>query len=54
MKKSKIYRLAQKAVLKTDWFSVEEKLTILKELIFKEDLALFNEEREESEGQDNG
>ena len=48
MKKSTIYRLAQIAVLRGD-LPVCDKLTILRELMDKEDVALFCEKREEME-----
>lgn len=48
MKKSEIYRLAEVAVIKSD-LPVCDKLEILRELIAKEDLERFCEEREEKE-----
>lgn len=47
MKKSKIYRMAQGAVLTNEYLSIDDKLTILRELITQEDLALFVEKQEE-------
>lgn len=51
MKKSEIYRLAQVAVLTNDSFRVQDKLAILRELIDKEDVALFTEKQEEKENE---
>jgi RNA-binding protein YlmH len=51
MKKSEIYRAAQAAVIRSD-FLCGIKLEILRELIDKEDVALFVEEREEKEKAD--
>lgn len=49
MKKSKMYKLAQGAVLTNEYLSIDDKLTILRELIAQEDLALFVEKQEEEE-----
>ena len=49
MKKSEIYRKAQVAVLKTETIGVFEKLEVLRELMDREDTALFCEKREEEE-----
>ena len=48
MKKSLIYKLAQNAVLVSN-LSNHEKLEILRELMDREDTALFVEKREEQE-----
>ena len=48
MKKSEIYRMAQVAVLMNASINVREKLEILRELIDKEDVALFCEKKEEN------
>lgn len=47
MKKSEIYRLAQISVLHDGRFTTQDKLDIIRELMYKEDLALFTEKREE-------
>jgi hypothetical protein len=47
MKKSEIYRLAQQAVIFSPHIQISEKPEILRELIDKEDVALFVEEQEE-------
>lgn len=55
MKKSEIYKAAQMAVLKDEKLSNEAVLEVLKELMDKEDTALFVEKREEQERDvDNG
>lgn len=46
MKKSEIYRLAQGAVVMCEMLSVPDKLEILRELMSKEDLERFTEEKE--------
>ena len=46
MKKSEMYRLAQGAVLTNEYLSIEDKLEILRELMSKEDLEKFTEEKE--------
>lgn len=47
MRKSNIYRLAQRAVLRDDRLPEEVKLEILRELQSAEATALFTEERED-------
>ena len=49
MKKSEIYKLAQQAVVVVPCLKTEEKLEILRELMEKEDIAIFTEKREEEE-----
>lgn len=49
MKKSEIYRQAQISVLLDDRFRVQDKLDIIRELMDKEDVALFTEKRKEKE-----
>ena len=49
MKKSDLYRLAQQAVLDTALIPTSVKLEIIHELMDKEDLERFCEEREEKE-----
>ena len=49
MKKSEIYRLAQCCIVSSISLSAEQKLEILRELMGKEDVALFVEKREEEE-----
>lgn len=51
MKKSEIYKAAQIAVLKDETLSNEAALAVLKELMDKEDTALFIEQREEQESE---
>lgn len=46
MKKSEIYRLAQGAVINYQAIDAAMKLEILRELMAKEDLALFTEKQE--------
>ena len=53
MKKSEIYKMAQKAVLNYQAYPAEEKLEILRELMDKEETAKFVEDREEKEGENN-
>lgn len=53
MKKSDIYKMAQIAVLGSNNISPGMKLDIIRELMEKEDVALFTEEREAKEGKDN-
>lgn len=48
MKKSEIYKVAQCAVLEAN-YSKLVKLEVLRELMGREDLAKFTEEREEKE-----
>lgn len=50
MKKSEIYRLAQGAVVNSLSLDKETKLEILRELMAKEDIERFCEERGESVG----
>ena len=49
MKRSKIYSLAQIAVLKTEIVGCYEKLEILRELMKMEDLAAYTEKKESEE-----
>lgn len=49
MKKSEIYRIAQKAVIYCEAISANEKLEVLRELMAKEDIERFSEERENQE-----
>lgn len=49
MKKSEIYRLAQYAVINSPSMQAETKAEILRELMDKEDVALFVERQEEKE-----
>lgn len=49
MKKSEIYKAAQCAVLAHAGMKETTKLEILRELMAKEDLALFTEKKEEEE-----
>ena len=49
MKKSEIYRQAQISVLHDGRFTAQDKLDILRELMDKEDVALFTEKREEKD-----
>lgn len=49
MKKSEIYHLAQMAVVTSQVIAPESKIEVLRELIDKEEVALFCEGREESE-----
>ena len=46
MKKSKIYRLAQLAVIKDDLIAVDDKLEILRVLMTDEDVAEYCESNE--------
>lgn len=48
MKKSEIYHLAQIAVINSPSITPESKIEVLRELIDKEELALFCESREEN------
>lgn len=50
MKKSEIYRLAQGAVILDNRFPADMKLEILRELMTKEDLEKFVEQKEEAVG----
>ena len=49
MKKSEIYKIAQMAVLEVGGMSInrQQQLEVLKELMEKEELALFREQQEE-------
>lgn len=47
MKKSEIYKVAQVAVLRADKIGDCTKLDVLRELMAKEDIALFAEKQEE-------
>lgn len=49
MKKSEIYRQAQYAVINSPSIHTEAKTEILRELMDKEDVALFVEKQEEEE-----
>ena len=49
MKKSEIYRMAQGAVLTNEYLIIDDKLEILRELMDKEDVALYTERKEEEE-----
>lgn len=49
MKKSEIYRLAQGAVITVPYLMNDDKLEILRELMEKEDVEKFVEDREEKE-----
>lgn len=49
MKKSEIYAMAQNAVLNSTLIGNREKLEILRELMDKEDVALFCEKQKEKE-----
>ena len=49
MKKSEIYKYAQGAVCECDQLTIPTKLEILRELMHKEDVALFTEKQEEKE-----
>ena len=49
MKKSKMYRLAQGAVVTNEMINIQDKLEILRELIRMEDLSEFCEQHEEKE-----
>lgn len=46
MKKSELYHLTQMAVITTPCIAPETKIEILRELIDKEDLEIFCEDRE--------
>ena len=52
MKKSVIYELAQIAVVENENFDSEIKLEVLRELMQKEDLAIFVEKQEAKEKTD--
>ena len=49
MKKSEIYKVAQQAVVHATFLGIDKKLEVLRELMDKEDMALFCEKREENE-----
>ena len=51
MKKSEIYLKAQVAVVTCGGFSVLDKLEILRELMAKEDVAKYCEEKEKENGE---
>lgn len=53
MKKSDIYRLAQRAVLRDDRLPEDIKLNIIRELQSDEKTALYVEEREEEKDEKN-
>ena len=46
MKKSEIYKLAQRAVLTSQSIVIDDKLAVLRELMHKEDIEKFVEEQE--------
>lgn len=48
MKKSEAYHLAQIAVITTQLINPENKIEVLRELIDKEELALFCEKKEQA------
>ena len=50
MKKSEIYRMTQLVVLATGFLNDSDKLEIIRELMEKEDTALFCEKQESLEG----
>lgn len=52
MKKSEIYKIAQQAVINSTFVGVDMKLEILRELMDKEDVALFCEKQEAKEKAD--
>lgn len=54
MKRSKIYYLAQKAVLGYQFLNVEEKLEALAELMDRERLEKLLEKQEAQEAESNG
>lgn len=47
MKKSEIYKVAQQAVVNATFLGIDRKLEILRELMDREDTALFVEAQEE-------
>ena len=49
MKKSTVYQLAAIAVMESNSLSDQDKLTILRELLEREDLSIFVEEQKEKE-----
>lgn len=49
MKKSEIYKVAQQAVVHATFLGIDKKLEILRELMDKEDVALFCEKKEAEE-----
>ena len=49
MKKSEIYHMAQCAVINATFLGVDAKLEVLRELMCKEDVALFCEKQEAKE-----
>ena len=53
MKKSEIYFKAQMAVLRASDISDDERLTVLKELMDREDTCRLLEEREEKNNENN-
>lgn len=52
MKKSEIYKIAQQAVVHATFLGIDKKLEILRELMDKEDVALFCEKQEAKEKAD--
>ena len=53
MKKSNIYKLAQRSVLRDDRLPEEVKLGIIRELQYEEKIALMLEKEEEKEDAEN-
>ena len=46
MKRSEIYKVAQQAVVNATFLGIDKKLEVLRELMNKEDVALFCEKQE--------
>ena len=53
MKKSELYKIAQKAVLTSQSIVMEDKLAVLRELMHKEDIEKYAEENEKKEVENN-
>lgn len=53
MKKSEIYKEAQKAIINAVGFTAETRLEMLKQLIHDEEFAIFAESLKESEADEN-
>ena len=49
MKRSEIYKVAQMAVINATFLGVDAKLEVLRELMDKEDVAMFCEKQEAKE-----
>lgn len=49
MKKSEVYKIAQSAIIRTQWIDATDKLEILRVLMDDEDLAKYVEEQEAKE-----